>query len=443
MQPVVACQASKWREGKQNRSSDSLRKKAIFSTFQVQKAGKTGLSDSPSFQAGYRGFESRLPLHGLTGCSSLGAYFGNNILDSDSEYELPLDVDMTWAQPQYSRREVNQAGETLLALLQGGRDVADSARWNHALDIVDNFRAAHAFPLNTIQISLRRQARIVDRNVIVAQRLKRLFSIYMKLDRFKKMQLWDMQDIGGCRAIVQTVSNVNQLTEAYKESKIRHARAHEDNYITCPRESGYRSRHLVLRYYSDRSEVFNGMKVEVQIRTHLQHSWATTVETVDAFTSQALKSSRGRRDWERFFQLMGTANALHEGTEPVPKTPTTWRELVPELRSYADTLRVKTTLEGFTTAFRETRNPSVRNADYYLLKLDSAAESLTISGYERKELPQAAREYADIEKQIRAGAAGDAVLVSVDSLNDLERAYPNYFADTRSFIEELEHALKA
>jgi hypothetical protein len=35
----------------------------------------------------------------------------------------------------------------------------------------------------------------------------------------------------------------------------------------------------------------------------------------------------------------------------------------------------------------------------------------------------------------------DVVLVSVDSLSSLERAYPNYFADTRVFVELMSQAL--
>ena len=35
----------------------------------------------------------------------------------------------------------------------------------------------------------------------------------------------------------------------------------------------------------------------------------------------------------------------------------------------------------------------------------------------------------------------DAVLVSVDSLAALEKAYPNYFADTRVFLELLRQTL--
>jgi hypothetical protein len=165
------------------------------------------------------------------------------------------------------------------------------------------------------------------------------------------------------------------------------------------------------------------------------------VETVDAFTQQALKSSRGQRDWERFFQLMGTEMAFREGTPAVPWTPTNQGDLLSELKSCADGLRVKASLEGFTMAFRATRAPSVRGAEYFLLSLDTVAERLRITGYERTELQEASKDYAAIEKRIREKVAADAVLVSVDSISNLERAYPNYFADTHAFIAELERAL--
>jgi hypothetical protein len=40
------------------------------------------------------------------------------------------------------------------------------------------------------------------------------------------------------------------------------------------------------------------------------------------------------------------------------------------------------------------------------------------------------------------GGASDAVLVSVDSIDALRRAYPNYFLDTELFIDALNRALK-
>ncbi len=208
---------------------------------------------------------------------------------------------MAFTKPQYSRREVNEAGVFLLDFMRSFSGGPENTQHDfepkymvHAFDVLDNFRAAHAFPMHTIQNNLRDRANDIAKDSIVVQRLKRLNSIWKKLDRFNMMRLWDMQDIGGCRAIVGNLNHVQQLVKSYKSSSIRHILAGEKDYIQKPRDSGYRSRHLIYRYVSDRNEIYNGLKIEIQIRTPLQHAWATTVETVDTFTKQALKSSRGR-----------------------------------------------------------------------------------------------------------------------------------------------------
>lgn len=363
----------------------------------------------------------------------------NSVFDLGVIEDVSFEEDMEWAKPQYSRIEVNWAGICLANGLE-----AEVDEFKHAIDIVNNFRIAHAFPLNTLQNRLRTHANNIDRKSIIAQRLKRLSSILAKLERFPRMKLWDMQDIGGCRAVVSALGDIEQLVETFKSSSIRHKLSHEDNYVQQPRDSGYRSRHLVYRYISDRNEIYNRLKIEIQIRTPLQHAWATTVETVDAFTQQALKSSRGRSDWERFFQLMGTEMAFNEGTPPVPNTPTNRQELRKELRNCADELQVIESLAGFTTALQITRRASAKakGADYFLLSLDNVAERLNVTGYKRRELRQASRAYAKKEKEIRDKRGRDAVLVSVDSIRNLQRAYPNYFADTAIFVKALKEAVR-
>ena len=77
-------------------------------------------------------------------------------------------------------------------------------------------------------------------------------------------------------------------------SGLRHTLVHEPvDYINHPREdTGYRGIHLIYRYRSDRKKrAWNGRKIEVQLRTKLQHAWATAVETIGAFKNMALKSN--------------------------------------------------------------------------------------------------------------------------------------------------------
>src|SRR5258708_18822347 len=103
---------------------------------------------------------------------------------------------MKWVIRQYSKTRIDRAGETLFA------GTVPEDELNTALEIVNNWRSCHAFPLNTMQIGLRRLARQVDPHPLVAQRIKRLSSIELKLRRFPTMTLSQMQDLGGCRAIV-------------------------------------------------------------------------------------------------------------------------------------------------------------------------------------------------------------------------------------------------
>jgi ppGpp synthetase/RelA/SpoT-type nucleotidyltranferase len=204
--------------------------------------------------------------------------------------------------PQYARTQVDDAGALL------GRDPGplDADQYFESLEIINNWRTSHSFPLNTFQIWLKKNSGHIDSGALVAQRIKRLTSIQLKLERFPSIRLSQMQDIGGCRAVLRDVMAVGAMVDKYKSSGIKHKLDHVDDYIAKPKPSGYRGVHMIYRYFSDRNMTYNGLKVEVQIRSTLQHAWATAVETVGTFTKQALKSSLGESDWLRFFALMGS-----------------------------------------------------------------------------------------------------------------------------------------
>ena len=103
------------------------------------------------------------------------------------------------AEPQYSRSQVNRAERTLVS------DTATPNEQLQALVVVNNWRASHNFPLNTFQTTLRDKAHKVDSDAL--QRLKRMSSIERKLRLQPNMQLSQMQDIGGCRAIVAAIGD--------------------------------------------------------------------------------------------------------------------------------------------------------------------------------------------------------------------------------------------
>ena len=81
-------------------------------------------------------------------------------------------------------------------------------------------------------------------------------------------------------------------------------------------KTGYRGIHLIYRYKSERSKDYNGLRTEIQIRTKLQHLWATSVETVGLFTGEGLKFSQGSDEWLEFFRLVSELFAIEESLAP-------------------------------------------------------------------------------------------------------------------------------
>jgi len=294
---------------------------------------------------------------------------------------------MAWATPQFTKGAVDRAGRVL------ANSLATPEELNEALIVINNWRSSHSFPLNTMQVGLRRRARQVDPEALVAQRIKRLSSIEAKLRRFDKMMLSRMQDIGGARAVVGSVSKVRELVALYQSSDLKHKLVGIDDYIAAPQSSGYRGIHLVYRYYSDKSSTYNGLQIELQLRSPLQHAWATAVETVGTFLKQALKASQGHAEWLRFFSLMGSALAIREKTALVPGTPSSHRELTRELRRAAKSLDVSRRLESYGAALRTLEDPSATGGDFFLLALNPSEGTVSITGYTRAKLEQATSDY--------------------------------------------------
>jgi hypothetical protein len=357
---------------------------------------------------------------------------------------------MAWIEPQHKRERVNLAGRRLVAGMYAHWQswTAEEWRlWDEDLAVISNWRASHAYPLLAMRLRLDGYAEKADATSLVAQRVKRLVSIGHKLDRKPTMKLTQMQDIGGCRAVVGSMTGLKELIRCHKQSRSKHEETHQDDYIEKPRDSGYRGFHLIYRYRSDNpaKSIYNGLKIETQLRSQFQHAWATAVETAGTFTGEALKSSIGSGQWLRFFQLMGTVIAIRENAASVPGTPADRTELIDELRHHAVSLNIEARLIGFGNALRAIRNPSTEqvNVFYYLMQLDTGSNppELSISGFKQEQYEQASELYLEAEKQSKKYPERDAVLVSVDSLTALERAYPNYFADTRVFVELLSQAL--
>jgi hypothetical protein len=129
----------------------------------------------------------------------------------------------------------------------------------------------------------------------------------------------------------------------------------------------------------------------------------------------------------------------------VPGTGGDIFDLYEELAFHAEDLSVAQTLERFSSLVsylpQIPYGATGRGRYYYLLRLNAVTGALTVQPFTKSQSTQASQAYLDAEKEVKTIPGLDAVLVSVDSLSALERAYPNYFADTRIFVELLSQAL--
>ena len=128
----------------------------------------------------------------------------------------------------YSNMDVKRAGEIIASNLPWTDDSAPTIR--EAFAIANNWRDAHAYPMRSVRFSAIYYMRKCGLDGITAARLKRMQAIRRKLGRLNKLSLDQLQDLGGCRVILPTISDVQTLVDVLKEN-IRHELRTESDYV--------------------------------------------------------------------------------------------------------------------------------------------------------------------------------------------------------------------
>lgn len=336
--------------------------------------------------------------------------------------------------PKYSRSEVNKAGKILIKT-----DEIELDDWVWAFDVLNNWRACHDYPINTFQANLRTKIKKRGyKSAIVVQRLKRVPSIVGKLSRNPSMNLSRMQDLGGLRTIVSSVKQINAIKNDFIASKFQHKLVREYDYISNPKESGYRGIHLVYKYHNSRATEYDGFLIEIQIRSKIQHAWATAVETMGTFLDSSLKSSEGPEDWLNFFALCGSGFALLENCptacEHIFKSE---KEIITALKKQEKSLNVMGALRAYGATIKAFEERNI-NYKYFILILKLKENKIEYQGYHSTELEAANKRYTEYEKELGEQTDTQVVLVAGDSFRSLKRAYPNYFLDTEEFLKQLQ-----
>jgi RelA/SpoT family protein len=332
---------------------------------------------------------------------------------------------MALVKPENSKKAVSRAGATLLHN-QLSQDSLDNA----ALDVLNNWRLSHSYPLDKMVEILNNNTKKIDTKFLIAQRIKRVPSIVGKLERFPQMRLSRMQDLGGCRAVVSSIDNIYSVVAELKSSRFLHKLKNEKDYIANPKESGYRGYHLVYAFENKKHPELNGLQIEMQIRTGIQHSWATAIEVIGAFTAQSLKSSLGNINWLEFFQLVSDCFYSLERNENLVCDVSRVKEMAKELN-------IVKFLNACALTVNHIDNNLKEKAAYYLMELNPSENLITVTNFHHSMLKQAGEHYLQREKDMKDVAGAEVALVSTNELENLRNAYPNYFADTKTFMNNL------
>lgn len=249
------------------------------------------------------------------------------------------------------------------------------------------------------------------------------------------MQLSRMQDIGGIRIIVKKISDIYKIRDDINDA-FPHKICYERNYINNPKEDGYRCLHMIFEIQNLKDEKFNGLNIELQVRTELQHQWATAVEILGLYKNISYKSGLGDERTREFLCLCSNLFASSENT-PIDKKYY-GINLPQKLRNLNDELNILDYLRGLTVAVDQHNRITKGNNSKFcliLLKLDKK----TLNLWSFSNITDAKKQYENLEKEItREKKDWDVVLISIDQMKSLQKAYPNYYLDSRSFVKKIE-----
>lgn len=211
---------------------------------------------------------------------------------------------------RYSKTKVDGAGQALadhLRLIGESKAIVEerSPELPQAVEVIDWWRDEHAKPLSRVAANLRYYV-AEEGKPVVAQRLKKFPTIVDKLLREPKMKLSRMADIGGVRAVLPNQEAAYRIAIRLRKNwtitKVR-------DYVSEPKEDGYRALHLINRH--------RGRLIEVQLRTELQDLWANAVEMDARRIAPGLKFGAGPAELREFYVALGEFLADADQGRPV------------------------------------------------------------------------------------------------------------------------------
>lgn len=373
-----------------------------------------------------------------------------------------------------SRKQANAAGEILKEL----RDQKNSEEYGKQISILNAWRHQHEEPA---QIFFKKLVGIINKypDAMATYRLKRKESILKKLYRSNgNFELGAIDDIAGCRAIVNSVSEVYKVYDEIlnlKEAGEIDIKTTKD-YIKNPEESGYRSLHVIVKQTLNQEKIDRQYRIELQIRTKLQHYWSTAVEAMSEIDNVEYKDptliSKGNtriHSCLQFFKVISELfdccenndDELKEELANSVRTNDNFKEIIEDLKAARNSVTINMQ-----------KNSTQGGEGLYLLELSRETQELTIHSYTMDCVEKAITNYnskenssingednkiqdaeinnSSVNKNLTVNNSGaqtaditdfNSVLIYAQNEEQLNDTYPNYLYNIEKFIEKVEELI--
>ena len=374
-----------------------------------------------------------------------------------------------------SRKQATAAGK-ILKELSGQQN---SEEYRKQILILDSWRHQHEEPA---QIFFNKLVGIINKypDAMATYRLKRKESILKKLYRNNgNFELGAMDDIAGCRAIVNSVSEVyevyNEILNLKEAGEIDIKKTKD--YIENPEKSGYRSLHIIIKQTLKQENIDRQYRIELQIRTKLQHYWSTAVEAMSEIDNVEYKDptlvSEGNTRIQsclQFFKVISKLFACCENNDDELK-----EELVNSVRTNDNFKEIIKDLKAArnSVTINMQKNIAKSGEGLYLLELSRETQELTIHSYTMDCVEKAITNYNSKENssisneankiqydtEIDSGSVNkdltvekpdaqtsyitsiNRVLIYAKNEDQLGDTYPNYSYNIEKFIEKVEELI--
>lgn len=338
-----------------------------------------------------------------------------------------------------SKAKIDKAGKLLAS------EQYSDEEYIEADDIFNEYRESHLKPLTDITAKIQSWMDEFPSVYYMAYRLKRRPQILRKLLRFTT-RLSQLQDIGGCRIIVEDNQKVDAV-QTLINKKLKRSDFFKIKHITDYRDkgrdiTGYRAVHLIVER--------DGRTLEIQIRSRMQHYWAESIERTSVIYRHNLKEMDGHEEVLHYFKV--TSDIFYElecGHQITPEK----KIAVNRLRNEAERI-IKQSVgyeilhsnigEKFIAAMESAEYKVNRKIQNWLLIFDwKTGNFQNWQRIDTKKPEEISKTYVQSEKRFSADDGYEVVIVGASDVATIRRTHSHYFGieSYESILDNLEDAV--